>query len=311
VVKYEQGNMAGNPAVYVRHGAAYPRNAYELFTHWWTEYDNHMGSDFNIYTNDADAWAGRNPWTFCNFANHESTGNSDHIGVGFPRDCGPTGYQPHIWMSMGSNRGTVRVYTGANCPVHVTEPEPVEATCSANAPQISLASDNSVGGDNVAAQTQNAVPFGSGSLPGYCDNTQAGAGVSFGGNGIHCFDNINDGQYGNSQSWIPNQNGGQLFVGIAFDGIRSFSSFSLARDQGGEGHTYADRTGGSYELQYTAVANPTHTTPDAEWCSAGTFTRNTHLRMGFQLSEPVHATGVRLVVSDSAACIDELEVYGH
>lgn len=165
---------------------------------------------------------------------------------------------------------------------------------------------------NFAAQAAGAVPFGSGSLGGHCSNTGAGAGNTFGGSGIHCWDNINDGQHGNSYSWIPGNNafatGGapKIFAGITFNQVETISSFTLSRDRTG---AYGDRTGGSYELQYTTTPGATFDTPDDAWCTAGTFTRNTHTLMGFSLSSAVEASAVRLIVSDGQACIDELEVY--
>ena len=62
------------------------------------------------------------------------------------------------------------------------------------------------------------------------------------------------------------------------------SSFTLSRDRTG---AYGDRTGGTYELQYTTTPGATFDTPDDAWCTAGTYTRNTHTLMGFWLSPRV------------------------
>merc|ERR1719453_362536 len=120
VVRYTNPPMAGSPAVYKRHGsaAAYPGDAHQLFTHLWAKQDNQFHSDFDIYPSLEDARAGTNPWQFCNFADEPQP---NHFTVGFPRDCGPQVYQPHIWFhatraSGTQTQGYFEIYTGTNCP---------------------------------------------------------------------------------------------------------------------------------------------------------------------------------------------------
>jgi hypothetical protein len=118
VVKYTRPGMAGSPGIYSRHGGAYPGDAHRLFTDFWVQADNAFHTDFDIYPTVDDARAGTNPWTYCNFSDQP---NPDHTGVGFPRDCGPTGYQPHIWFSTSrhnGNSGFFEVYVGSDCPAH-------------------------------------------------------------------------------------------------------------------------------------------------------------------------------------------------
>jgi len=116
VVKYTKpGVSSTGQGIYVRHGAPYTGDAFSLFTHFWRAAGNEFQSDFNIYSTEAEARSGTGAWTFCNFA--DRTGGSDHVGVGFPRDCGPNGYQPHIWYG-GNSDGYFSLYTGDDCPAH-------------------------------------------------------------------------------------------------------------------------------------------------------------------------------------------------
>eukprot|EP00541_Cyclophora_tenuis_P003067 CAMPEP_0116564714 /NCGR_PEP_ID=MMETSP0397-20121206/13478_1 /TAXON_ID=216820 /ORGANISM="Cyclophora tenuis, Strain ECT3854" /LENGTH=486 /DNA_ID=CAMNT_0004091371 /DNA_START=1 /DNA_END=1461 /DNA_ORIENTATION=- len=63
----------------------------DLFlNNWFDEPNNLLGTDFLLYSTYADALAGTNPWTFCNY---------DDPTVGFPRDCGPDGRVNCQWNS--------------------------------------------------------------------------------------------------------------------------------------------------------------------------------------------------------------------
>jgi len=71
----------------------YPRsptdwNAYQELLVTWSA--SGFRSTFDIFMSLEDAFAGQNPWTYCN-------GNDP--GIGFPRDCGPTGPQSYQWTS--------------------------------------------------------------------------------------------------------------------------------------------------------------------------------------------------------------------
>merc|ERR1712176_1446454 len=52
---------------------------------------NIRGSDFNLFSSMEDALNDANPWTYCNYNDQ---------GIGFPRDCGPTGWIPSEWNSV-------------------------------------------------------------------------------------------------------------------------------------------------------------------------------------------------------------------
>jgi len=62
----------------------------------WFDTDNVLGVDFNLFSSYEDAANDQNPWIFCNYNDPQ---------VGFPRDCGPTGYKPHQWNRFYNNGG--------------------------------------------------------------------------------------------------------------------------------------------------------------------------------------------------------------
>jgi len=69
----------------------------DLFMNNWVSAQNSMAAgDFELYSTYEDALAGTNAWTYCNY---------NDSGIGFPRDCGPTGYVPHQWNSFTRSGG--------------------------------------------------------------------------------------------------------------------------------------------------------------------------------------------------------------
>ena len=52
--------------------------------------------DFKLYSTSSDALEDRGAWTACNF---------NRSGVGFPRDCGPTGLVVGQWNSFEARSG--------------------------------------------------------------------------------------------------------------------------------------------------------------------------------------------------------------
>merc|ERR1719412_3015042 len=65
---------------------------------WRTNCDgvsNVLNKDFELYSTLDDLMAGRKRWTYCNY---------NDPGVGFPRDCGPTGYVPYTWNALSSSK---------------------------------------------------------------------------------------------------------------------------------------------------------------------------------------------------------------
>ena len=173
---------------------------------------------------------------------------------------------------------------------------------------LTLVEEGPLGGSvpmNLARQA-GSVPFVIDSLAGYP---------------IHDYLHLDDGQYGNSFSWIGNS-GNPGYAGIRFNATNTLSSLAFGRDNLG---TFSDRTLGTYTAQYTRVAVPGAATSftgnaDTGWATIGTlnyqnagtglFTAPSR-RHRFSFT-PVAATGLRLVVPGtgigSGTCIDELEV---
>jgi len=154
--------------------------------------------------------------------------------------------------------------------------------------------------------------FGSGSLSGYCTRG-TGAGIApraiASGSNIHCWDNLNDGLYGNSNSWIPRTDGDK--AGVVLPAPLTIVGIQLARDLGGESGVYGDRAGGTITVEYSATANGDATpwASSSGWAVAGTvsgWAANT--RNYYHFSTPVVADGLRITVT-SGTCVDELEIY--
>ncbi|GEP45446.1 HYR domain-containing protein [Brevifollis gellanilyticus] len=134
----------------------------------------------------------------------------------------------------------------------------------------------------------------------------------------HAISKVNDGQSGNSNSWIAGTQ--NSFVGINLGATAlPVRGVAFARDNNG---TYTDRTFGLYELQYTTTPNPGAATPEGSWTTVGTMDYQTagganfslpSRRHLFNLPSTVMATGIRLKVNATTAfdltCVDELEVY--
>jgi hypothetical protein len=129
----------------------------------------------------------------------------------------------------------------------------------------------------------------------------------------HTIPHLNDGVYGNSNSWIGNSEG--TFAGISFDNTVQIGKVAWGRDNTGH---FFDRNLGTYTLQYTTVANPNAATPSGSWTTLGSVTYGPggDLTVGTALRNvwsfpSVAATGIRLFVPGndfaSFAAIDELE----
>jgi hypothetical protein len=83
----------------------------------WSSSNNVLNQDFELYSTLEDLENGVNKWTYCNY---------DDDGVGFPRDCGPTGGVPSQWspyqsdtefsilVASGTSAGTM--FCDANVP---------------------------------------------------------------------------------------------------------------------------------------------------------------------------------------------------
>ena len=157
--------------------------------------------------------------------------------------------------------------------------------------------------------------FGSGSLSGHCTRG-TGAGIAprtsiASGSNIHCWDNLNDGLYGNSNSWIPRTDGDK--AGVVLPAPLTIVGIQLARDLGGESVVYGDRTDGTITVEYSATANGDATpwaSSSSGWAYAGTISGwAANTRNYYQFSAPVVADGLRITASSAGTCVDELVIY--
>ena len=152
--------------------------------------------------------------------------------------------------------------------------------------------------------------FGSGSIDCCCTNTGAGTAPRTTASGQHCWENLNDGIYGNTNSWIGRINGDK--AGVVLPGVRPIVGIQLARDLGGESSVYGDRAGGVVTVEYSATAN-SDATPWASstgWESAGSISGwAANTRNYYHFSVPVVADGLRITVANGGTCVDELEIY--
>ncbi|MEX2213329.1 MAG: PEP-CTERM sorting domain-containing protein [Phycisphaeraceae bacterium] len=129
----------------------------------------------------------------------------------------------------------------------------------------------------------------------------------------HTIANLNDGIYGNSNSWIGNSN--PTFAGVALGSPTLIGAIAFGRDSDGV-VSFADRAAGVYILQYTTVLNPDATTPDSDWITLGSTTYATNDPLRFirhqYAFDPVFATGIRIVTQNGEGqiAIDEIEVIG-
>jgi hypothetical protein len=108
----------------------------------WFNNNNVLGTDFQLYSTIDDAVADTNRWAFCNY---------NDGGIGFPRDCGPTGYRAFQWFAKHRLPRRTRLATFS---IHIapqgtcTDPSP-RATCN-NGVRDFLETDVDCGGTACA-----------------------------------------------------------------------------------------------------------------------------------------------------------------
>merc|ERR1740124_1426685 len=173
---------------------------------------------------------------------------------------------------------------------HDDDPHPAhDCRMTARDLQPYLVKASSAVSGSVRVQTTSKA-FGSGSL--ICTNTggwgETGAGMAPRSvSGKHCWDNLNDGLYGNSKSWIPRVGGDK--AGVVLPAPQTIVGIQFARDLGGEAK---GRAGGAVTVEYSATAN-SDANPWASsngWVLAGTiigWAANT--RNYYEFSTPVVA----------------------
>ncbi|KAK3274515.1 hypothetical protein CYMTET_17300, partial [Cymbomonas tetramitiformis] len=84
----------------------------------WSSTENVLNVDFELYSSHADALAGTNRWTYCNYYTAP--------GVGFPGECGATGAVAGQWNTWapatggGTGQVDVAFYAQIDCPCVVS-----------------------------------------------------------------------------------------------------------------------------------------------------------------------------------------------
>jgi len=170
-----------------------------------------------------------------------------------------------------------------------------------------MGASHTFGGSNVAVATTGSVAIASGSLSGECTDTGAGkatGAAQAAATGSHCYKNVNDGQFGNLQSWIGGS--GTQFVGIVLPSAKAIVGFAIGRDQEGQ---YSDRWSGTKTFEVTSAANPSEQT--SSWTQVGaTFTMTSSGRHVYSFGQSIAGVmGIRLNATNVHDCIDELQVY--
>ncbi|MCA9197152.1 MAG: hypothetical protein KDA87_06415 [Planctomycetales bacterium] len=185
--------------------------------------------------------------------------------------------------------------------------------------------DGAIVPDNLALATNGAEAFSSSDLG-------PELGIDF-----HVAENLNDGFYGNANSWIggtDNPFAPDAFAGISLSAEQRITSVAWSRDNGNDfadacGGQCTDRALGTYTLQFTRTANPdadTQATGNAEtgWQDLGQIgyaIQNDefapYLRHEYLIDDGsggVLATGIRILVPNTGlsggTAIDEIEIYG-
>lgn len=137
--------------------------------------------------------------------------------------------------------------------------------------------------------------------------------INNGGFPAHTIPHLNDGIYGNNNSWIGNSE--DSFAGVRFTAPQSIERVAFGRDNTAG---FADRADGYYLVQYTTATNPDASTADAEWMTIGpafidASEATRALRHEFSFSPVAGATALRIITPGnglgSGRAIDELEVY--
>jgi len=129
----------------------------------------------------------------------------------------------------------------------------------------------------------------------------------------HTIPHLNDGIYGNNNSWIGNSE--DSFAGVRFLTPQTIERLAFGRDNTA---AFADRADGYYLVQYTTVTNPDASTPEESWTNIGpafidAAAADRALRHEYSFSPVAGATGLRVITPgngiNSGRAIDELEVY--
>lgn len=194
-------------------------------------------------------------------------------------------------------------------------------------------------GDHFSGEDPAPVPANLATAEGARAFTSSDLGAEL-GIAYHLAENLNDGLYGNVNSWIGGGSPeGVPFAAVAFGREVDVMRFAFGRDNGNAGEPtdngqYTDRSTGFYTVQITRVAAPDATTEETGDAATGWQTVGTLEYLGSEDAEigggftsyyrhefevraegggAVRATALRLVVPGTGmgggTAIDELEVY--
>lgn len=194
-------------------------------------------------------------------------------------------------------------------------------------------------GDNFAAENPAPVPPNLATAPGAAAIASGELGPEL-GIAYHFISNLNDGLYGNANSWIGGSSDAQpAFAGVALGRLATITSFAFGRDNGNNATDVnngqlIDRCLGLYTVQITRVESPDAATeetgdPATGWATIGSIEYlsnndaviggefTAYYRHEFEVAQgtaALQATGFRLLVPVSGIAggiaIDEIELYG-
>ncbi len=223
-------------------------------------------------------------------------------------------------MSHSKNSSTARLLAAVIIVVCCSTPPALSGLIITNAPGYTITWDGNDGDHFDAA----APPAGS-----IAPNNLALGGTAFSSSdgapqGHNTFE-LNDGFYGNANSWIGGADPAN--AGVLLDGSYNVSSFAFGRDNGNnaEAGQFTDRCTGTYTIEFTADAG-------TNWFTVGTLTYDytpgsdglpgsvfdPYLRHEFQVEldggGAIVANGIRITVPQGGVfsggtAIDEIEVY--
>jgi len=193
-------------------------------------------------------------------------------------------------------------------------------------------------GDHFTTEFPAPVPPNLATAPGAVAFTSSDLGPEL-SIGFHIAANLNDGLYGNANSWIGGAFEGTPYAGISLSTLFYVNAIAFGRDNGNNvndacGGQCADRSLGLYTLQFTRIGSPGGGTPDTGdantgWQTIGTLDYvanvDTVIGGGFtsyfrheyavaQGGNPIEATGLRILVPATGlgggTAIDEIEIIG-
>eukprot|EP01084_Bolivina_argentea_P130028 229577_1 len=89
-------------------------NAYSNMKVTWTDVNNHIGIDFNLYSSLQDALTNTNAWEACNYNDYTNS-------IGAFRDCGPTQTIANQWTANNKGKNSkFSIYTPLNAYTPIT-----------------------------------------------------------------------------------------------------------------------------------------------------------------------------------------------